>query len=172
MGFRSASHLGRRVFGVGFQFCCAAPAGTAKGRANLDSDPNNPGHTEAVSFPASFPPLPPAPSPRRARGRLTIAAIQFSLATLRTVLMLLSVTLGVWDGATTTNLVPVCSAMTRARLAARSSAAVTWLRSGKTDGFGVGFRFITKSSQGSKREWGRCCRKCPSHRPTRNNGPN
>src|SRR5674476_1697716 len=31
-----------RVFGVGFQYCCAAPAGTVKGRAILDSDPNNP----------------------------------------------------------------------------------------------------------------------------------
>jgi hydrogenase maturation protein HypF len=33
------------VFGVGFQFCCAAPAGTANGRANLDSDPNNTGNS-------------------------------------------------------------------------------------------------------------------------------
>ena len=34
-----------RVFGVGLQFCCAAPAGTANGRANLDSNPNNTGNS-------------------------------------------------------------------------------------------------------------------------------
>ena len=36
---------GASAIGVGFQFCCAAPEGTANGRANLDSDPNNTGNS-------------------------------------------------------------------------------------------------------------------------------
>ena len=39
----------RRVIGVGFQYCCVAPEGTAKGRAILDSDPNNPDQRIGVS---------------------------------------------------------------------------------------------------------------------------
>jgi len=50
VGFRGTTPANRsRVFGVGLQYACAAPAGPAEGRGILakpqvqDSDPNNPG---------------------------------------------------------------------------------------------------------------------------------